>query len=131
MKEAERIGKSIKYHLGYSNFTFELWIVLHKTECNAPLTHRSQYLTPINRAYSEKFEDLHQYKHENNFKRILNQLTLEDVRQAIRRSKSIMQINEEKGYVMQQYKKYRYYNENPSLSIWEVVAKIMEECMFD
>ena len=34
MKAAERIGKSIKYHLGYSNFAFELWIILHKADCS-------------------------------------------------------------------------------------------------
>ena len=26
MKEAEKLGKNIKYKLGYSNFTFELWM---------------------------------------------------------------------------------------------------------
>ena len=26
MKAAQNIGKSITYHLGYSNFTFELWM---------------------------------------------------------------------------------------------------------
>lgn len=29
MKEAKQ-QKNIKYQLGYSNFTFELWIILHK-----------------------------------------------------------------------------------------------------
>lgn len=29
MSEAKK-QKNIKYHLGYSNFTFELWIILHK-----------------------------------------------------------------------------------------------------
>ena len=29
MKEADR-QKKIKYQLGYSNFTFELWMILHK-----------------------------------------------------------------------------------------------------
>jgi hypothetical protein len=50
MKSAENIGKSIKYNLGYSNFAFELWIALHKADCNGSLTHRRQYLLTINRA---------------------------------------------------------------------------------
>ena len=29
MKKAEKIGKQIKYKSGYSNFTFDLWIILH------------------------------------------------------------------------------------------------------
>ena len=55
---ANKLGKRIKYNLGYSNFTFELWIALHKVNCNGPLTNRSQYITHINRAFGENFEDL-------------------------------------------------------------------------
>lgn len=51
MKEAQGIGKDIKYNIGYSNFTFELWIILHKSECNGALTHRNQYLELLNKAY--------------------------------------------------------------------------------
>lgn len=29
MKKAEKLGKQIKYKSGYSNFTFDLWIILH------------------------------------------------------------------------------------------------------
>ena len=75
----------------------------------------------------ENFENLDKYKHEKNFKRILKKLTIEDVRQAIQRSKSIMQTNLNRGYVLHQYKGYRYYSENPSLSIWELVERILEE----
>jgi len=128
MKSAEKIGKSIKYNLGYSNFAFELWIVLHKADCNGSLTHRRQYLLSLNRAYAKQFENLDQYKHEDNFKRILGKLTLDDVGQAVRRSKAIMQTNQENGYVLRQHKGYKYYIENPSLSIWGIVEKIMDEC---
>lgn len=60
MKEAQsvRVGKGITYRLGYSNFTFKLWIVLHKSDCNGILAHRSQYLALINRAFEENFENL-------------------------------------------------------------------------
>lgn len=49
LKETSKLGKQIKYNMGYSNFTFELWMVLHKTNCNSLFVHRSQYLEPINR----------------------------------------------------------------------------------
>ncbi|MGI6096250.1 MAG: RloB family protein [Lachnospiraceae bacterium] len=128
MKEAQTTGKNIKYHLGYSNFTFELWMILHKADCNGSLMHRRQYLMPLNRAYGENFENLDQYKHENNFKRILSNLTLDNVRQAIRRAKVIMRKNEEMGYRLQEYKGYRYYKENPSLSLWEQIERILMDC---
>lgn len=101
---------------------------MHKSDCNGTLAHRSQYLAPLNRAYGEKFENLDQYKHETHFKRVLGKLCLDDVRQAIRRSKVIMGRNKEAGYALQQYKGYQYYKENPSLSIWEIIEKILREC---
>lgn len=39
MKEA-KTQKKITYSLGYSNFTFELWMVLHKRNCKGFLSHR-------------------------------------------------------------------------------------------
>lgn len=128
MAQAQDIGKSITCHLGYSNFTFELWIILHMADCNGSLTHRRQYLEPLNRAYGEQFENLDQYKHEANFKRILKKLTLDHVKQAVRRSKVIMRRNEENGYTLQRYKGYQYYEENPSLSIGEVIERILKDC---
>jgi len=128
LKKASTLGKQIKYNLGYSNFTFELWIALHKINCNGSLSHRRQYLDPINRAYGEKFESLDQYKHEANFKRVLGKISLCEVKAAIARAKVIMERNEENGLVLQEYKGYRYYKENPALSIWKSIEKILKEC---
>ena len=109
MSEAEQLGKDINYKLGYSNFTFELWIILHKTDCNGAKTNRKQYLFDLNKAYNEKFEDLKEYKRENDFKRILKKLTINDVIFAVRRSEIIMKRNKESGYKPQKYKGYSFY----------------------
>ncbi|WP_430622657.1 hypothetical protein [Holdemania massiliensis] len=104
-------------------------MILHKTDCNSFLDHRKNYLRLLNRAYGVNFEDLAHYKQENNFKRmILNSLTINDVQAAIRRSEAIMQRNREKGYKMQNYEGYNFYRENPSLSIWESVKRILSDC---
>lgn len=128
MREAESSGKDIQYRIGYSNFTFELWMILHMADCNGPLTHRRQYLPLLNKAYGENFGSLEEYKHENNFKRILGKLTLANVRQAVQRSRTIMQVNQESGRILQQYKGYPYYKENPSLTVWEQIEKILKVC---
>ena len=39
--------KKTQYTLGYSNFTFELWIILHKENCTGALVNRTQYLPRI------------------------------------------------------------------------------------
>jgi hypothetical protein len=123
-----RYGKKISYVLGYSNLTFELWMILHMTDCNGPLSYRHQYLSPLNRAYGEHFEDLEQYKHEDNFKRILRKLTLENVKAAITRAEGIMRRNPESGYTPVEYKGFSYYRENPSLSVWEHIRGILSDC---
>lgn len=129
MEEAQDLKKDITYTIGYTNFTFELWMILHKNDCNGPLSHRKQYLSHINKAFNEKFNNLDEYKKEDSFNRVLEKITLDDVRQAIIRSNLIMQNNERVGHNLQNYKNYEYYKENPSLSIWESIEKILSECM--
>jgi len=128
MKGAEEEGKAIKYQLGYTNFTFELWIILHKADCTGQQDHRGQYLKIINKVYNEKFKDLDDYKQEKHFKRLLDQLTIADVKEAIEKAKLIMKNNKKNGYKLQEYNGYTFYKENPSLSLWESVDTILKEC---
>lgn len=128
MKQAQDIGKKVKYKLGYSNFTFELWIILHKADCFGTVPNRSRYLEPLNRAYGENFESLPQYKEESNFKkRILAKLTLNDAKDAIQRAKAIEEARADGGCQVISCAGYSYYRENPSLSIWQVVEKMLKE----
>ena len=85
VKEAKK-QKGIKYTLGYSNFTFELWMILLKMEDNHHYNDKKKYLGSINRCFQEKFESLSQYKQESDFHRCLNQLSLEDVFAAVERA---------------------------------------------
>jgi hypothetical protein len=128
MKKAETLGKQIKYNLGYSNFSFELWLILHKMDCNEHFTHKGNYIDFINKAYGENFESSSQYKHERSFRRVLQKLCLDDVKRAIQRARDIMHSNKKNGYISQHHKKYTYYRENPSLSVWEMIDRILREC---
>ncbi|MDD3204946.1 MAG: RloB domain-containing protein [Lachnospiraceae bacterium] len=128
MKAAKEVGKQITYKFGYTNLTFDLWIILHKADCNASYTHRKNYITPLNRAYGEQFEYMKEYKHEDNFKRCLGKLELSNVIEAVNRAKRIMVRNEENGYKLLQYKGYKYYKENPSMAIHEIIGKILKDC---
>ena len=128
MKAATQIGKQIRYEFGYSNLTFDLWMILHKADCVGSLAHRRLYLHPLNRAYDAHFETMDDYKHENHFKRCLNQLDLNNVKDAIRRADAIMKRNEDSGYRLLQYKGFHYYQENPSLEIHTVISHILSDC---
>lgn len=127
MKEAKK-QKNITYRLGYSNFAFELWMVLHKKNCNGSLCHRRQYLEHINKAFGESFDNLDQYKREVEFKRCLGKLSLDDVLEAIIRADGICARNKKDGKLPLLYKGYSYYQDNPSLSIHDVIRMILKDC---
>ena len=107
LKEATKQGKNINYKLGYSNFTFELWLLLHKRDMQATLTDRKQYLRYINEVFDENFDSLSQYKRKANFNRILSQLEIEDVKNAVFRAEKIMRTKAENSErYMRKYKGY-------------------------
>ena len=122
------VGRSFRYNLGYSNLAFELWIILHKSNCNGSFTNRTQYLAPINRVFNEKFESLKEYKQKDNFKRCLSKISFDDVKNAICRANKIMKSNAENGLKENQYKGFTYYSDNPSLTINKAVEKILKDC---
>lgn len=128
MKASKDVGKQIAYKFGYTNLTFDLWIILHKVDCNASYAYRRNYIAPLNRAYDEHFQDMKEYKHEDNFKRCLGKLTIASVIDAVNRAETIMKRNQENGLVLQQYKGYKYYKENPSMAIHEIIGKILRDC---
>lgn len=127
MKEAEALGKKVVYKLGYTNLTFDLWIILHKQCLKNTLNHKRQYLKELNRVYDEQYVSMNEYKEERNFKRILSKLSLNDVIQAIEYAKDIIYKRSNDGHVEIKYKKYSYYKENPSLSLHIIIAKVLKD----
>lgn len=120
--------KGLKYELGYSNFTFELWMVLHKMDCYGCLTHKGQYLSFINKVYGQEFNSLKTFKKKENFKKCLAKIELSDIKGAIKRSKIIMKKHKENGDREISFCTYKYFEDNPALTIWESVEKILEKC---
>lgn len=117
MKDATELDRGFKYNNAYSNLTFELWIILHRGNCQMQ-THRDQYLKPINDLYDENFKSLHEYKQEANFKRILNKLTINDVIEAVKRAEILSQKAEENDFRKREYCGYTYYLDNPTTDLW-------------
>lgn len=89
MKDSENLGKKIKYNLAYSNLSFELWILLHKKVCCQSLANNKSYLKLLNDNFNQNFSSLDDYKKRNNFERVIEQLSLDDVKNAINRAKSL------------------------------------------
>ena len=127
LKTANR-EKGIEYTLGYSNLTFELWMILHRKNCNAPINDRHQYLENINQVFGERFRSLTEYKREKDFKRCLSKLQLRDVFEAVKRAELIVERKKKRNEGDEvSYRGFRYYRNNPSLSIHESIGKILTE----
>ena len=128
LKDAKGLGKSIIYKWGYSNLSFDLWMILHKQNCNAELNGVGSYLSHINRVFDEHFESMKEYKEEANFKHCLGKLSFPEVLTALSRAKAIMHRNERDGYHISQFKGYSYYIHNPSLDLWQPIETILIDC---
>ena len=73
LSKAMDIKSGIRYSLGYCNLSFELWIILHKTDCFGTFSSKDAYLPFINREYKTHFSGMRDYKKEGNLcKDIIN-----------------------------------------------------------
>ncbi len=128
MRDAEDEFK-ISYKLGYSNYTFELWMLLHVADMRYVVQDRKAYLAPINKWFHRNYADLDEFKREAEFQDILDKfVTLDSVKQAIRRAEKIVKQNAEDGKKKENYKGIVFYQDNPDVSVHEVVRLIFEVC---
>lgn len=125
MRSATKLGKKVKYILGYSNYTFDLWIILHKKFLSKNMNHRNDYLREINKAFGTKFESLADYKSERNFMKILAGLTIDDVLKAIENGHRIIKLRENAGDQYIRSHGFAYYQSNPALNLHQHIEQIL------
>ena len=69
------------------------------------------------------------YKKEEDLKKILDELNMDDVIAAVKRAKLITEKNfQEKKEKKEEYRGYTFYNENPSLSVHKIIEQILKDC---
>ena len=127
MRDSQKQGKSVKYVCGYSNISFDLWILLHKKNLRASLFKNEMYIKHINEVFDSDFDSMKEYKKESSFQYCLNKLTINDVINAIERAEEIYNANV-KQYTCKEYCGYTYYEENPSTNIYIHIKSILREC---
>lgn len=125
MKAASKMGKSIRYQLAYSNLTFELWILLHKVSVEESIQNKGYYLKKINDAYGSSFTSLNEMSESANIQRIINQITIQEVYDAIDRAETIKRKCERNNKPVSIYG-YEYYRENPYLTVDVLVKEMLK-----
>ena len=119
----------ISYELGYSNYTFELWMLLHVADMDHSVQDRKDYLSLINRWFHRDFANLDKFKQEAAFQGILDEfVTLDSIKQAIRRAEKIVEQNAQDRKASENYRGFTFYHDNPDVSVHEVVRLIFEVC---
>lgn len=119
----------IRYKLGYSNYTFELWMLLHVADMNYAVSDRYAYLKPINRYFGRNYASLDAFKSRDEFQGILNEfVTLDSIRAAVKRAEKIAVQNASDGKAQENYKGFRFFRENPDVTVHEIVKIIFEVC---
>lgn len=128
MRDAEEMF-GICYQLGYSNYTFELWILLHVADMNFDVINRSSYLKQVNQYFNRNYKSLKEFKSKAEFQRILDEfITLDSVFQAINRAGKIVESNDAKNKAKNNYKNIVFYRDNPDVTVHKIVQTIFDGC---
>lgn len=125
-KEAKKMFPKFNFSIGYSNYTFEVWIIAHRANVRAE-ADRKNYYKQINSAYGKSFLDNDDYKHERNFKSLLDMLTLDDViNSAIPRCEQMRRSNVVNfSHVKRSAYNFDYFLNNPDTSLHEFVKQVL------
>lgn len=116
----------ITYMLGYSNYSFEIWMLLHVADIDFAVQNRYSYLQLINRHFHREYKKLDEYKRENEFKTILSDyITLDSVFLAIERAHKIQ--NRKEGTI-EEYRKFLFYHDNPDTTVHTIIQLIFDAC---
>lgn len=125
--KATKSKKINNYYLGYSNQTFDLWLVLHQMDAFAPNLHRKNYINFINKAFKTNYRGMQEFKRGANLRKLFNKWTLKNVQDAIKRERMIRKNNQNNHFTELTYHGYKYFKENPSLSVGECIDMILKE----
>ena len=120
--EAIHYGEKHCVILGYSNVNFDLWLLLHKKKFQKKITKTNGYEKELRKVYHLDKDD--NIKTEEHIEKILNQITLEDVKRAIENAREISKFHEEnKDNISSLSNHY----EQPYIKLYEFIAMVLEE----
>ena len=115
----------IEYDLGYTNYSFDLWIAIHKKDMRKSVSHRSKYYLDINDAYGTNYQHMDDYKSVEEFTKILEKITLHDVIMAVKRGEAIRLAHENSGDHKEVWKGFVYCRDNPDMTLHQIVKDIL------
>ena len=117
------------YLMGYSNLTFDLWMLLHVNDMGGTVANRGKYLNSINRHFHKSFSRLDDYKDHDEFDTILKDfVSLDSIRKAVERAKIIRKWNSDNHKEKCDHKGFDFYKDNPDTTVDIIIKKIFKVC---
>lgn len=120
LKKAERH----RVYTAYSSVCFDLWLLLHKQNYTAPVFSPDAYVNLIRNAYNLPGDA--DIKKEKVIEKIVNQISVQDVKNAIERADNIRKrkLNSDKIFI--EKCSDTYYYSNPDFSIDLFLKQVIE-----
>jgi hypothetical protein len=115
--------KKSKIRIFYTSLNFDLWLLLHKEKFTKNVSDNADYIPRIRKVYNLNKTD--NIKEEKIINKILSQITLDDVKFAIKNCNEIMNDKLEADK-LKIGKDFEYYP-NPSMSIQEFFEGVLKE----
>lgn len=130
-EEAIDLAKDNKFDIGYSNINFDYWLTLHKLPENKIIygekVNNDSYVDLLKKTYNLKSTD--DIKNMHTIERIINQITFEDVCNAIHNCYCIEKRNAETPGKERSTTNGNKYYSNPDISVYKIVEKIISKCI--
>lgn len=86
-EQLQRKSKEKNIYHAYSNVNFDLWLILHKEDYYKPVSANDAYVADVRRIY--KLDSEADIKKKAVIEKILGKISLDDVKDAIRRAEQI------------------------------------------
>lgn len=116
-EEAIDLARENKIELGYTNYCFDLWMILHKEDYFEVVENQDAYAEKLRQVYGLATNA--NIKKEKRVTEIVNQIELSDIKNAIQRGKKISEDNQSKEANITP-KNNKYYN-NPDTQMHELL----------
>lgn len=123
-EEALELAQENKIQVGYTNYCFDLWLILHKEDFFEPVSHQDNYATHVRRIFGlDVGADI---KKAPNVDNIMTQIGLYDIYSAIKRAEYIENINLGKTPHTTPNQHVKYYD-NPDTQMHSVIKRIFNK----
>ena len=121
LNKKNKSAKKNIYH-AYSSACFDLWLILHKRNFNAPVDKAQGYINEVRQVFNLDSEA--DIKKKEIIEKILEQITLDDIQKAVERAEKIH--SNKLSTDAKKLNGYTYYS-NPDFSIHKFISIVINQ----